>query len=241
MKNRKNIVFFMVALLLFCNFSWDLSAHELLDFDRHGSVCVRMEHEQTPVPGGTLTMYRVADVTSDDGNNVYKFTESFTECGLSLEELQSSQLVSELAEYALQNQIPSVAINPIDDNGMAVFSDLSLGLYLLIQSENAPGYYGVNPFLVSVPTSEGEVYIYDVDATPKLSVLKKQNSNAEIDSNPDNSNKDPIDSNITWDDSKLPQTGQLNWPIPIFTIVGLFLFLIGWKLRFTKRAGNHEK
>lgn len=31
---------------------------------------------------------------------------------------------------------------------------------------------------------------------------------------------------------KLPQTGQLNWPIPVLVILGLTMFTIGWNLRF---------
>jgi hypothetical protein len=33
---------------------------------------------------------------------------------------------------------------------------------------------------------------------------------------------------------KLPQTGQLNWPIPVLVIFGLAAFSIGWNLRFGK-------
>jgi hypothetical protein len=33
---------------------------------------------------------------------------------------------------------------------------------------------------------------------------------------------------------KLPQTGQLNWPIPVLVIFGLVVFSIGWNLRFGK-------
>jgi hypothetical protein len=33
---------------------------------------------------------------------------------------------------------------------------------------------------------------------------------------------------------KLPQTGQLNWPIPVLVVFGLTVFSIGWNLRFGK-------
>jgi hypothetical protein len=33
----------------------------------------------------------------------------------------------------------------------------------------------------------------------------------------------------------LPQTGQLNWPIPVLVILGLAMFSVGWNLRFGKR------
>lgn len=35
----------------------------------------------------------------------------------------------------------------------------------------------------------------------------------------------------------LPQTGQLNWPVPVLTVAGLLLILVGWYLR----SGRQEK
>lgn len=37
------------------------------------------------------------------------------------------------------------------------------------------------------------------------------------------------------DDSKLPQTGTLNWPIPVLTVSGLLLVVLGWCLVSRKR------
>ncbi len=39
----------------------------------------------------------------------------------------------------------------------------------------------------------------------------------------------------------LPQTGQLNWPIPLLAVVGLALFVVGWILRFGQKKENDEK
>jgi hypothetical protein len=36
----------------------------------------------------------------------------------------------------------------------------------------------------------------------------------------------------TAETPKLPQTGQLNWPIPVLVVLGLAAFSIGWNLRF---------
>lgn len=35
--------------------------------------------------------------------------------------------------------------------------------------------------------------------------------------------------------SKLPQTGQLNWPVPVLICVGLALFVVGWVLFFRRK------
>ena len=40
---------------------------------------------------------------------------------------------------------------------------------------------------------------------------------------------------------KLPQTGQLNWPIPLLVVSGLVLFASGWILCFGRREEDDEK
>lgn len=45
----------------------------------------------------------------------------------------------------------------------------------------------------------------------------------------------------TLNDPKLPQTGQLNWPIPAITIAGLVLFVTGWILCFGRKRERNEK
>lgn len=42
-------------------------------------------------------------------------------------------------------------------------------------------------------------------------------------------------------DPTLPDTGQLNWPIPVLVVLGLILFSLGWVLRFGKKKDGHEK
>lgn len=55
---------------------------------------------------------------------------------------------------------------------------------------------------------------------------------------------DPVDSNdpddIVEADPELPQTGQLNWPIPVLVIAGLVLFMIGWSLFFKPKRDTNE-
>lgn len=45
----------------------------------------------------------------------------------------------------------------------------------------------------------------------------------------------------TLDEPKLPQTGQMNWPIPVMTVAGLALFIFGWYLCFGRKREGNEK
>ena len=44
----------------------------------------------------------------------------------------------------------------------------------------------------------------------------------------------------SMDPGLLPQTGQLNWPVPVLTVAGLGLFLAGWLLRFGRQGKHHD-
>lgn len=44
----------------------------------------------------------------------------------------------------------------------------------------------------------------------------------------------------TPEEPKLPQTGQLKWPIPILVVTGLVFFLIGWVLCFRKKDTDEK-
>ena len=117
------------------------------------------------------------------------------------------------------------ATQQTDANGTVIFRDLTPGLYLVIRtkpaSENTA--YTSDPFLVSIPTVVNGTSAYQVVAEPKFS----------WDSNP---SKPAVPS--LKPDSSLPQTGQLNWPIPILIAMGLSLILLGGWLQ---RKSDHEK
>lgn len=51
---------------------------------------------------------------------------------------------------------------------------------------------------------------------------------------------EPDETEPTPDEPKLPQTGQLKWPIPILVFAGLVLFLAGWVMCFRKKDTHEE-
>ena len=54
------------------------------------------------------------------------------------------------------------------EEGYANITKLPQGLYLVVQTEASHGYEAIKPFLVSIPMPDGDNWIYDVDATPKV-------------------------------------------------------------------------
>ena len=217
----------MLALVLLCGMGLRVSAHEVPDREQPGSITVTMTHLGDPVPGGSLTLIRVADVVSEDGDYLFAYTADFAECPIPVTELDSADLPRELAEIAKEKPVAGVT-QTIDELGRVVFTDLELGLYLLIQEEAAPGFKKVNAFLVSVPMNEGGHYIYNVDTAPKNIP------------GPEEEPTEPPTEPTEPDGPDLPQTGQMNWPVPVLAMMGMLLVMAGFWFCMTGRRERDE-
>lgn len=226
MKRRFLIV--LCAALMVCTLAVRVCAVEGVDMDRKGSISITMRYQDGLVPGGTLTIYRVAQVLEEDGNYSFGFVEEFADCGLSLEVL-NEQLAKDLMDYAVVEALVATT-GQISEEGFVRFTDLELGLYLVVQYDPAEGFSPVSPFLVSVPGTDGEGYVYDVDGSPKLSLEPAPTEPPET--------TEPTEPKPT--EPNLPQTGQLNWPVPVLAVSGLLLLLLGWYMRRAARKESYE-
>lgn len=132
-------------------------------------------------------------------------------------ELDQENLTPELAE-TFAGQVTGEGIAAAVD-GEARFENLELGLYLIVQTEASQGFEPLKPFLICVPMIEDGSCVFDVNAQGKFQLKREP---------------DPPGPG-------LPQTGQLNWPIPVLAVLGLGLFSAGWMLCFGKKKDGHEK
>ena len=218
---KKAILSTVSILLLLCV----LAAQALAappDETKTGSISIAMTYRGETVPGGSLTLYRVGQIKA--GGETYSFvtTGGFESSGISLSNLNDSGLAQSLADFAAAGNF-SGSKQPIDADGKIAFRDLQLGLYLLVQEDAAEGYSKVAPFLVSIPVVENGTYVYEVDGSPKLSLKP-------LPTEPPTDPTRPPD---------LPQTGQVQWPIPVLTVSGLLLITFGAYLYTTGRK-KHE-
>ena len=236
MRLKSQCMALLLTLLLLSSMSMTAYAKEVPDLSKTGYITVTMTYKREAVPGGTLTLYKVGDAKEDDGNYSFVLTKEFEDSCVSFENIQSPQLAKTLATYAEEQKIKGTT-KEIGNDGNVTFLNLELGLYLLVQTDASDGYFKADPFLVSVPMHEDETYCYEVDASPKVE-LEKDPSNPTDPST-------PTDPTTPTDPSKpkpsLPQTGQLNWPIPVLTVLGLMLFSAGWVLRFGRKRDGYEK
>ena len=232
MKIQKRLAVLVMSLVVCCAFSITAYAHDVPDSTKTGTVSGTMVYNEEAVGGGTLTFYKAGDVTADDGNYSFTLTEAFAESGVSLDDLTDKTLATTLAAYVEGSGISGTTID-IASDGTWVAEGLELGLYLVVQNDAADGFEAITPFIVSVPVydEETESYVYDVSAEPKLSALTEAPTTAPEETTTQAATTDT--------ETTLPQTGQLNWPVPLLAVIGLGLFLAGWGMYFGKQKKSY--
>lgn len=211
----------LMAVVLLCPLM--AYASEGPDLSRKGSITVEMVYDKEPVKGGALSAWYVGSI---EGNKFVKTPEMAAFPG-SYDNVTDPKLAGEIAAYVREHKLPAAA-EVENKDGKVVFPNLELGLYLIAQTQESEGFDPISPFLVTVPMYEDEKYQYDVNASGKFQIHQE--------STPTKPTEPPKPT-----DPKLPQTGQLNWPIPVMVAVGLLLFSAGWILRFGKKKETHEK
>lgn len=223
----KKVAMFLVSLALLLSLSLPGYAREIPDPSRPGSLTFVMQWKDRPLNSGSLTLYRVGAIANDGGDYFFVLIPELQDSGLSLENLESASLPGQLEELAVEHGLTPISA-PIR-SGEAAFTDLLPGLYVVSQTEGdaCDGFMPIHPFLISLPHWDGSAYVYDRTAQPKVSLEEKPTEPSE-----------PPET--VPPDSKLPQTGQLNWPVPVLAVSGLAFLLAGWFLCFGKKE-RHEK
>ena len=221
----------LLALLLLLELPLSAAAHPVPDErkDGHCSITVTMTYQEKALPGGTLALYKVGDVVEDDGN--YSFVpvaairQDFPQFG----DIQSPDLAEKLSK--LESKLTPVTALPqkVGENGKVTFLDLPFGLYLVVQKTAPAGYGKTEPFLVSLPYLEEGEYQYDVASQPKTDLER------DVTTKPTTS---PTTKPASSSGGKLPQTGQLWWPVPVLACGGLGCIVVG--LIRKRRAGDED-
>lgn len=213
--------------------------------DTLGSITVELSDSDTdkPITTGVLTLYKVASLNS---NGSYTYTSDFASSGIELT-VRESTLATLLTQWAVSQGVTGTVGTPNSD-GKVTFSNLEVGLYLIVPTTN-PTNYNMNPSLVSIPNVAGEGE-YDVMVEAKLEstyipttpdeptpttttvvtepdvVVTTEGTNTEegkTDEEVDIEEDEPEEK----DEDTLPQTGQLNYPIPIMAGAGVFCVAAG--------------
>ena len=223
----------MCVLISAMLISFSVSARGYVDVDIKASLTINYVSQNAD-----FSIYKVGDINT---LGELSLSGDFAKYPVSLDNDRDSW--SELA-ITLEGYVASDVISPLktgrtDADKMLNFSDLSVGLYLVIgentveTENNTQTVYSPSPFLICLPNivDESSEWIYDVSARPKYEVIKAPTTtekNTEI-STEDNSKPYNTVPNTTEpdDNPKLPQTGLLWWPVGLLSVAGMALILAG--------------
>ena len=224
-----------LAMLLssFTSFTAKAADREVVDLDRIGSISVTFTYynetdgKTYPVTNGnTVGLYKVAYAEMTEVGPKFFPTDKFKMIGeipSTTDELNKVNV--DLAEqcaviaYPMEYDVKPVSL---DANGTAVFKDLEVGVYLVLQDKQGAEIedrYVIAPFLMTVPMRNPDGSLtYDVVA----------------DSKPIGVGKEEVPPPPPPTPHRVPQTGQLWWPVMVFGAMGVLLMCVGL-VRKTKK------
>lgn len=222
MKYKKRVAGLLLCVLLLCTLPVTTYAHEVPDENKKGEITVEMCYDDKAVTGGILTAYQVGQIQENDGNYSFVKTTSMEGFSGNYGNISDPELAGDVAAFVEEKNVQACATAE-NEAGKVVFTDLELGVYLIVQTEASDGYELLNPFLVSIPMNEDGHYVYEVNAEGKFQLYQEPTTPTKP------------------SEPSLPQTGQLNWPIPVLAVLGMTLFSVGWVVRFGKKKNSYEK
>lgn len=212
---KTGILILILVLVLNC-LSMTAFAHEIPDLTQNGTITLTITYDEKELDGGELQLYRVGDIQDVNGDFSFVLTEAFGSTPLTADDLNDATLPDELAKNLPQTPDATAKI----ENGKASFANVVPGLYLVYQKTATSGYKAMKPFLISMPNFVDGKYVTDIIAEPKVGL-------------------ETVPPTVVTQPS-LPQTGQLNWPIPVLAALGLALVVVGIVLRNRKKATYEE-
>jgi len=222
-----------------------------------GTITVNLKYNEKPVSGLEVTLYKVGTGAIENNNLVFSLVDALVgEKPLELNGLKAAEvedaieeLMDRLDDLSKEARAAlAVGVKDSDKDGQIVFDELEMGVYLVVKTEQGSDYL-FDPSLVFLPYGKETGWDDDMPANPKISY--------DYDDDPDDPTPPPTDipdnpppgggkepdptEEIPDEDvplAVLPQTGLLQWPIPVMAAAGLLLVAVGLLSERKRRAGN---
>lgn len=238
-------------------------AADPIDTNKKATLEIYLSLYNAPKGGGDLAIYKVADIDED---GVSTLAGAFA-AGPDLNGLSATKLMD--AASSLSGMLPGspTAAGTTAADGRVTFSDLEVGAYLVVMTNQGANGFLMSPFIVFLPTQIEGVWHHSIKASPKLvtPIFPSPDESTEppteipeestpldpwesedIDIIDPSTPLDPFPPDIDILDpdvplDSLPQTGVLQWPIPFMAVLGLLVFSAGWILNRNNKKAKDEK
>lgn len=183
-----------------------------VDEKRPASLELTFAPQGASAQGVAFSAYRVADMRF---TGELTPTPSFAGYGLSFDDATAESwtaMAGSLNELVFADGITPDAKAATDAQGVAAFSNLPVGLYLVVgETFHVDGADAIPaPFMICLPSlSPDDEWVYDVQSNVKHELLPDAPSSTKP------------------GQGKIAQTGQLWWPLPLLLVAGMLLGACG--------------
>lgn len=184
----------VLAVLLILSMNLTAFADDQVDMDRNDcALSLILDYKDTAgktvkLDGGSLELYRIKELETKTSEEL---------------DAKNAELAASLSKDLSSREL--TAKTAIKD-GLASFSKLTPGIYLIYQSEPCKNGMVIPASLISIPDKTGN---YQITCRPKPGIPTKEQP-------PKTPHK-----------GKIPHTGQLKWPVPVLSVLGVLLVLLG--------------
>ena len=222
-----------------------------------GSLTLTASYGTTPLVGAPFKLYLVAEHDEASGFALCgEFAGSSVDLSDLSTAGKLAQAALDLERWAGEKEIAPLAQQNTDSSGSVSFTSLAQGLYLVggVTHQQGSHRYQSAPCLISLPSWDGSTGVWELNVTafPKFERSGTSGGDptptptepdtpppTEPDTptppDPEDQPVDPVKPPDTpptpptppVGPEKLPQTGQLKWPVPVLAALGMLLLLAG--------------
>ena len=173
LKKFKYLFLLIITFLLSNNLVLANTSDHIIDFNKKGKITITLKEsiDNTKVEGAEITIYKVANATSENNNLVFKYIDSIKNCDGDLSNLTDISLASKI-DKCIENIDLTSQTNLTNELGIVEFNNLDLGLYLVKQTNKVEGYSNIDSFLVTIPKEIDNKWTYEINANPKTDIIR---------------------------------------------------------------------
>ena len=172
-KKIKYIFILIITFLISNNIVLANINDHIVDFNKKGTITITLKEltDNISVQGAEITIYKIADASSENSNLVFTYLDNIKNCDGDLSNLTDPSLTTKIDNCIKNINLPS-HINLTNEFGIVKFDNLDLGLYLVKQTNKVEGYSNIDPFLVAIPKEIDNKWTYEISALPKTDIIR---------------------------------------------------------------------
>lgn len=171
MKKIKYLVIIFISILILSPIDIIRANTNIIDYNKKGSITITLKdsQESSPVANAKISLYKIANIIDTDSNLSFKYVPEMSSCPISIDELKE---VNKELLTCLDNSAIIPLKKTTDIKGTLTFNDLTLGLYLVKQTNEVEGYSKIDEFMIMLPEFIDNSWNYSIDATPKTDIIR---------------------------------------------------------------------